>query len=471
MSGIEANITMEDRLEYLDKNIDDMFLVFNAIIVSLMQAGFACLEAGCVNSKNVTSIIMKNVLDLFICGICYWLVGYSLAYSPGNSLLGYSWWAGVGVSETSMAHWFFQFIFAATAATIISGAVAERCNFAAYIVYSSVISGFVYPVVSHWAWGEGGFLATLGYRDFAGSGVVHAVAGVCSFIAAAFVGPRIGRFENGLVVEKPGHSVPLVGIGGLLLVSGFLAFNGGSLGHISQPGDSEIVARSITSTIMGGSGAAVVVLVLSKVGLLGPPTWAFSTTLNAVLAGMVSICAAADIYSTLGAIITGAIACPVYLVLRSFVIYLRVDDPLDAVAVHFGAGVWGVIAMPIFSKGGLAYGVDNESVAQLWHNTVGVLVMIIWSTVCSVLLFGLLRLLNLLRVSESEELEGLDISKHNEPAYPEKGWHVSHPPSVHNHNTLKKHGSYSPALRAFSKQPTLAFDNMAMEMENHQRLR
>ncbi|KAG8309933.1 ammonium transmembrane transporter activity protein [Homalodisca vitripennis] len=426
---------------------------------------------------NLRDILISNLFRLsptliaFICGIFYWLVGYSLAYSPGNMFLGYTLWAGVGMPEGRLAHWFFQFVFAATAATILSGAVAERCNFAAYIVYSSVISGFVYPVVAHWAWAEGGLLAEMGYRDFAGSGVVHALAGVCSLVAAAFIGPRTGRFQNGVAVEKPGHSIPLMGLGGLLLISGFLAFNGGSLGHITEPGDGEIVARSIMNSIMAGSGAAVVILALCKLGLVGPSTWAFSTTLNATLAGIVSVCAGVDVFSPLGAIISGACACLVYLLFRFLVLYVKVDDPLDAVAVHLGGGLWGLISFPLFARGGIVYGVNGQSIAQLWHNLVGAIIIMVWSAICSVILFGILRVTGYLRVSEEQELEGLDIAMHNEPAYPAKGWTQAHSLQTVDQQTYQKHGSYTLNQSHLSARPTLAFDNMALELDNRQRQR
>uniref|UniRef100_A0A0N7Z8Z4 Ammonium transporter n=1 Tax=Rhodnius neglectus TaxID=72488 RepID=A0A0N7Z8Z4_9HEMI len=408
-------------MEDLKKDMDDFFLLTNAIFVSFMQAGFACLESGAVRTKNSLNIIMKNLLDLLICAVFYYITGYTLAYEDGNSFLGYSRWAGYGFEESKLAYWFFQFIFAATAATIISGAVAERCNFVAYIVYSGLISGVVYPIVSHWAWHQDGWLRNMGYSDFAGCGVVHALAGVCSFVAAALLGPRIGRFSNGKPKEIPGHSLPLVGVGALLLISGFLAFNGGSLGHITQPGDSETVARSMFSTIVGGSGGATVSLILGRVGMYGPSPWPFSPTLNAALAGMVSVCGAPEAYATWAAFLCGAIGCLIYFALHRLVLFLKVDDPLDTVAVHFGAGVWGVFARALLSQEGLIYA-DPNALNLLLHNAIGVFAIICWSAVTSIILFGSLKLLGLLRISEEEELKGLDISKHGETSYPSSAW-------------------------------------------------
>uniref|UniRef100_A0A1B6DZN8 Ammonium transporter n=1 Tax=Clastoptera arizonana TaxID=38151 RepID=A0A1B6DZN8_9HEMI len=460
MSSNATTFDLNEELKWFFKNIDDMFLITNAIIISFMQAGFACLEAGCVNSKNVTNIIMKNTLDMFLCGFWYWIVGYSFAYSPGNSFLGYSWWAGFNLPDSTMAHWFFQFIFAATAATIISGAVAERCNFVAYIVYSTIISGIVYPIATHWAWTQEGWLFNLGFRDFAGSGIVHLLAGTCSFVGAFFMGPRIGRFENGRIVDKPGHSIPLVGIGGLLLISGFLAFNGGSIGHISIPGDGDIVARCVTNTIIAGSGAAIVILFLCKSGIVGAPSWAFTITLNATLAGIVSVCAGADVFTTVGSLLSGIGACFIFVGIRYFVFFLKVDDPLDAVAVHFGGGFWGLISRPLFRREGLMYGGGNPAGLELVNNLIGLVAIVAWAAGTSILLFGSLKLIGKLRVKEEDELEGLDISKHKEPAYPEQGWHNTHAIyGDHNRTSLDKGSNF------YGSRSTMALDNMGLELD------
>ncbi|KAL0271894.1 UNVERIFIED_CONTAM: hypothetical protein PYX00_005058 [Menopon gallinae] len=251
-----------------------------------MQCGFACLEAGSIRTKNVTNIIMKNMLDIFISCLAYWMVGYAFAYGRGNPFIGLTYWAGAGIPKNKYSHWFFQFVFAATAATIVSGAVAERCNFVAYIVYSAVISGVIYPVVSHWVWAKGGWLIDMGYTDFAGSGAVHLLGGACSLIAAMLLGPRIGRFER---VEMPGHSIPLVGIGGLILITGFLAFNGGSLGTITTFDAGSSISMVISNTVVGGTSAAGIALIAGRTGLAGPKSWNFSLTLNGALTGMVGV--------------------------------------------------------------------------------------------------------------------------------------------------------------------------------------
>ncbi|VVC43294.1 Ammonium transporter,Ammonium transporter AmtB-like domain [Cinara cedri] len=416
--GGMALMVTQLELDALKFNIDNMFLIVNGIIVSFMQAGFACLEAGYVQPKNVTNILMKNILDLFFCAISYWLIGYGLAYGGGGcGYYGKEYFASVGMPEIKNGVWFFQYVFAATAATIISGAVAERCNFIAYVFYSVIISGFTYPIVSHWVWSSDGWLLKLGYTDFSGAGAVHMLAGTCSFVAALFIGPRIGRFGNfNGSNEYSGHSMPLVATGTMLLISGFLSFNGGSLGHITEPGDGVIVANSVSNTILGGSGAAVLMLILSNFGLAGKSKWPFAMTVNAILIGMVSVCGGVDQYTRLSSLIIGAIGCLVYLVLQWLVPFIKVDDPLECTAVHFGGGLWGVIAVPLFVKGG--FWNNRDSMSLLISNSIGAGSIIAWSTVNSVILFGFLRVFDLLRVSKDKEIAGLDMSLHKEQAYP-----------------------------------------------------
>jgi len=425
-------------------NIDNMFLIINGLIVSLMQVGFACLEAGYVQPKNVTNILLKNVLDLFLCALSYWLVGYGLAYGGGGCrFYGKEYFAGLGVPESNNGVWFFQYVFAATAATIISGAVAERCNFTAYLFYSVVISGITYPIASHWVWSSDGWLMKIGYSDFSGAGPVHLLAGTCSFVAALFIGPRIGRFSTTASNQYSGHSMPLVTIGTLLLITGFLSFNGGSLGHITQPGDGVIVARCTINTILGGSGAAVVILALTKAGLVGESRWPFAMTINAILIGMVSVCGAVQEYTSLSSIIIGMIGCIVYLVLQWIVPRLKVDDPLETTAVHFGGGLWGVIAPPLFVKGGFWH--NAGSMPLLKSNLIGAGSIILWSIINSVILFGFLRVFDLLRVSKDKEILGLDVSLHKEPAYP-----------VTNFNIENGHKNKTTIIRH-------TYDNMAMQ--------
>lgn len=409
-------------LEILKENMNVFFLILMGIIIFLMQGGFAFLEAGSVRSKNTTNILLKNMLDVFISGIMYWILGYPLAYGEGNAFLGHTGWASYGISQHDYAYWFFQFVFAATTATIVSGAMAERCGFGAYLIYSAVLSGFVYPVVSHWAWAPSGWLANGHYHDFAGSGVVHLTGGSAAFIGCVCLGPRIGRFgPNGKCIE--GHSLPLAALGGFILLFGFLAFNGGSQGSISGEGDAEAIATAIINTVISGSSAAMFVLLFQRFPSCSKNgTWSFSLTLNGALTGMVSACAGCNVLFPWGALITGIIAGPLYLGISSVMELFEVDDPLDAVAVHAGGGIWGLVTVALFKHEGIFFAGENAGQILGW-NLAGALSIILWSGVICTVMFGSLRYFGWLRVPKDVELKGLDMAKHGEAAYPAEAWH------------------------------------------------
>ncbi|XP_069694958.1 putative ammonium transporter 1 isoform X3 [Periplaneta americana] len=419
-----ANLTVE--VFGLKEGLNDVFLLSNGIIVCLMQCGFACLEAGAVRSKNTTNIIMKNIMDIFISAVAYWLVGYALGHGHGNPVFGGTYFAGVGLPAGRRAHWFFHCVFAATAATLVSGAVAERCNYIAYITYSAVISGLIYPPATHWVWTEEGWLQKLGYQDYSGCGPVHLLGGVCSFWGAFLLGPRIGRFEkkrnNKQSETIMGHSVPLTGIGGMILVAGFLAFNGAALGSMANPDDEDTISRVIINTVLGGSGGSIVMLAVCKLGLFGPPAWSFSLTLNAAFIGMVSVCASPDKLDMWAGFVSGASTVPIYLLIHHFMIWNKVDDPLDAVAVHFGGGFWGLITGSFLAEDGIFYGATYDSAMVLLLRMLGALVIICWATCTSCIMFLTLKFFGKLRVNQEQELRGLDISMHNEPGYPPEGW-------------------------------------------------
>ncbi|KAK3756579.1 hypothetical protein RRG08_045094 [Elysia crispata] len=424
--------TLEDRVETLESNMNIMFLVTMGIIVFLMQGGFALLEAGSVRSKNTSNILIKNLLDAFVSGIAYWTIGYALAYGGGNEFIAWHKWASDGMPYSDLAGFFFQYVFAATAATIVSGALAERCEFIAYFVYSFFITAFIYPVATHWAWDPEGWLnkgynysidgegVTVAYKDFAGSGVLHCLSGVAALVGAAILGPRLGRYhsETGTVLPIRGHSVPFAALGGFILLFGFLAFNGGSQGSISGPEDGAVVSLSIVNTIISGSTGAFVTLIIHRVGILGD-TWSLLYTLNGALGGMVSICAGCNMIRPWVAAIVGLIGGIFFNVTSWGMTKLHVDDPLDAVAVHLGAGIWGVINVALFHyEDGIFYNWDKASGLFLGWQIIGLVSIIAWTAVLCTIMFGSLRLLGIFRVSEEIERKGLDIPKHGEPAYP-----------------------------------------------------
>ncbi|XP_028414397.1 putative ammonium transporter 1 [Dendronephthya gigantea] len=432
----------------LESNLNQFFLIVNGFIVLFMQAGFAFLEAGSVRSKNTTNILIKNTLDLFCGATVYWLVGYSFAFGGdgdkfkgnGDAFIGHDNFALSGLDENDYAKWFFQFVFAATAATIVSGAIAERAEFIAYLVYSALITGFVYPVVTHWAWSDHGWLIKsledddIVYQDFAGSGVVHMVGGMLALTGAIAVGPRIGRFEGD---DKTllGHTVPMVSLGGFILFFGFLAFNGGSQGSISKDGDAAVVALAIVNTILSGAGGAIMAMIIKRIATgFFNGHWSLLTTINGGLAGMVCICAGCNNVHPWAGFVIGLVAGVVFMAWSFLIEKMKIDDPLDAVAVHYGAGFWGVIAVTLFNKeSGVFYDWDELAFKRLGWNLLGAIVISAWSLIWGLIIFMSLKLFKILRVPSEIEIKGLDVPKHGEPAYPYSsygdGW-GENPPKV-----------------------------------------
>lgn len=439
------NLTAEFMAKYEEKvdqeladikdNIDAFFLIVMSIIIYFMQCGFAFVETGAVRSKNATNILIKNLLDSFIAAVSYWVIGYPLAFGEGNFFLGTTFWAHHNLPDSQLPYWFFQYVFAATAATIVSGAVAERCEFISYIVYSCIITGFIYPVVTHWAWSSDGWLGagqtynigvngsevTVAYQDFAGSGVVHLVGGSAAIIGAVFLGPRKGRFgDDG--EELRGHSVPLAALGGFILLFGFFAFNGGSQGAISSPGDGIVVAKACVNTIISGSFAAFMGLIMNRIiggCVYGDAKWSLLTTVNASLCGMVAICAGCNVLDTWAAAVVGLVAGITYICWSALLPYLKIDDPLDAFAVHAGGGIWGLIAVALLqAETGIFFTFSKESFLKLGWQFAGIAAIMAWTIILCAIMFGLLKAFKLLRVDPEIEMKGLDIPKHGEPAYP-----------------------------------------------------
>ncbi|CAG0890752.1 unnamed protein product [Cyprideis torosa] len=325
----------------------------------VMQTGFAFLEAGAVRSKNTTNILIKNMLD------------------------------------------------ASTAATIVSGSVAERCQFFAYFVYSTGITEQSNDCSS----------ATNNPLIVLQAQVVHLTGGVASLVAASMLGPRIGRFDNGKVNELRGHSVPLAALGGFILLFGFLAFNGGSQGSISHPGDGQVVSHAIVNTVIAGSSGGLAMLLISRRRVTRH--WSFLMSLNGALAGMVSICSACHSMPPWGAFITGLSGAFAFTLIHLLMLRFEIDDPLDAVAVHAGGGLCGLICGAIFAEEGLLL---NGNFTILFWNIAGAFAIVIWSGGFSILMFGALKLTKFFRVEGSVEERGMDILKHDEPAYPVESW-------------------------------------------------
>lgn len=419
--------TTVSQIDTIASNLDQFFLIVMGCLIFFMQAGFAFLEAGSVRSKNTTNILIKNVLDVFLGAIAYWLFGYAFAFgADGNGFIGHEYFALAYLPSGTFSHWFFHFVFAATAATIVSGAMAERTEFKAYLVYSVFLTGFLYPIVTHWAWDVNGWLykgvtydeGAITYQDFAGSGVVHALGGTVALVGAAIVGPRIGRFVNGEPQLLSGHTVPQAALGGFILFFGFLAFNGGSQAAIASAGDADTVALAIVNTVIGGAAGAITAMIIKRLGY-ADKYWSLLFTINGGLTGMVALCAGCNVVHPYAAFVIGVIAGIAYVAWSTLVVKLKIDDPLDAVAVHLGGGIWGVLSAPIFNKdSGILYDGGLLSFRGFGWNLLGVIVIMIWSGSLAFILFLAMNLIGVLRVDKDIELKGLDIPKHGEPAYP-----------------------------------------------------
>jgi len=382
--------------------VDALWLVFAGALVMLMQAGFALVEAGFTRAKNAGNIIMKNVMDFSVGGLTYWAFGFALAYG-GSTIGGFISYGDVFFFDdpSRAGEWFFQVVFAATAATIISGAVAGRVKFTSYLMYTPFITGLIYPIVTHWVWG-GGWLSELGFFDFAGSGVVHMLGGVAALAGVIVVGPRLGKYdENGNPHVIPGHSVTLGALGVFILWFGWYGFNAGST--LAAVG--EDIAFPVVTTTLAACAGAVGAMFTAWV-IVGKPDVGF--TLNGVLAGLVGITAGTASISFGLSILTGAVAGVIMVFSVILLERIGIDDPVGAISVHGTAGLWGVLAVGLFSA-------DASIEVQL----LGALAIAAWAFGTSYLVFKVIDVTVGMRVGPDEEIEGLDRSEHGGEAYPE----------------------------------------------------
>jgi Amt family ammonium transporter len=400
--------------------IDTAWVLIAAALVFFMQAGFAMVETGFTRAKNAGNIVMKNLMDFSIGTPVYWLVGFGIMFAgSGKFIGGLDFMVRGNYDDTfpTMAFLIFQTVFCATAATIVSGAMAERTKFSAYCIYSLIISAFVYPVSGHWIWG-GGWLSDLGFHDFAGSTAVHMVGGVAALVGAKIVGPRIGKYsEKGESRAIPGHSLTLGALGVFILWFCWFGFNGGST--TSMTGDNIASAASIfVTTNLAAATAAVFTMIITWMRYKKPDV---SMTLNGALAGLVAITAGCDAVSPFGAFIIGIIAAIVIVFGIEFVDkVLKVDDPVGAIGVHGIAGALGTILTGIFALPGsnqddpalfgLAYGGGLKMVGI---QALGVVSVMAWVAVTMSIVFTIIKKTMGLRVSHKEEIAGLDITEHN----------------------------------------------------------
>lgn len=396
-------------------SVNTIWVLVAAALVFFMQAGFAMVETGFTRAKNAGNIIMKNLMDFALGTPIYWLLGFGIMFGGTGALIGgfdpmvkgdYS--AVVPSGLSTMTFLIFQTVFCATAATIVSGAMAERTKFSAYCIYSMVISAIIYPVSGHWIWG-GGWLAELGFHDFAGSTAVHMVGGISALVGAKILGPRIGKYDkDGKAKAIPGHSITLGALGVFILWFCWFGFNGGST--VSAEGDSvlELMGSIFVTTNMAAATASITVMVITWLRYKKPDV---SMTLNGSLAGLVAITAGCDLVTPLGAAIIGVIAGIVIIFSIEFIDkVLKIDDPVGAIGVHGACGALGTILVGFFAvDGGLFYG---GGISMLATQALGVVSVAAWVTVTITITFLIIKGTVGLRVSREEEIDGLDIHEH-----------------------------------------------------------
>ncbi|RQD77678.1 MAG: ammonium transporter [Halanaerobium sp. MSAO_Bac5] len=396
--------------------INTMWTLIAAFLVFFMQAGFAMVEAGFTRAKNAGNIIMKNMMDFAAGSLVYWAVGFAFMFGAGNAFIGSSGFflqgtfENLGLDIPVMAFFIFQTVFAATAATIVSGAMAERTNFSGYLAYSVVITAFIYPVVGHWIWG-GGWLAEMGIIDFAGSTVVHSVGGWAALAGAIVLGPRIGKYnKDGSANALPGHNLLMASLGVFILWFGWFGFNPGST---IAGTDLSIASIAVTTNLAAAAGAVLAMTVSwIKYGKAD-----VSMTLNGALAGLVGITAGTADVSNLSAVIIGAIAGIIVIYSVEFFDKIQVDDPVGAISVHGVCGAFGTLAIGVFAlDGGLLYG---GGISLLTTQLIGVTAVFFWAFGLGFVLFKAIDLVIGLRVSEKDEIEGLDFSEHGAESYPD----------------------------------------------------
>jgi Amt family ammonium transporter len=423
-AGAAADPALQEVAQGLQTTLDNVWILVAALLVLFMQAGFALVEAGLTRAKNVANVMMKNLMDLCFGALSFFAVGFAIAFGGGFDGIGRfvgggGWFLGDGAftygNLTPFTFFIFQVAFAATAATIVSGAMAERTQFKSYIAYSIVVSALIYPIVVRWQWG-GGWLYQLStpFHDFAGSSIVHLTGGIAAFAGTRALGPRIGKYgADGKVNVIAGHSIPLVITGCFILLIGWFGFNPGS-----QLGADPVIGRIALATLLAGSAGAAVAMFTTW--YRGKPDVAMAG--NGLLAGLVGVTAGCYAVTTVGAVIIGAISG--LLVIGSVHMFdkFKIDDPVGAISVHGVCGVFGTIAVGLFSNEssegfiskGLFYGGGTD---QLVSQIIGVLGIGAFVLVASTILFTVIKRTMGLRVSPEEELAGLDMFEHGSLGY------------------------------------------------------
>lgn len=423
----------------LKVGLDTVWVLVTAMLVFWMNAGFALVESGLCQSKNCVNILAKNFIVFAASTVSFWFIGWGLMFGDGSSFVGSSGLFFLGGADNSPAvagayqgvyssiNWtgvplwakfFFQLVFAGTAATIVSGAVAERIKFSSFLIFSFLLVAFIYPISGHWIWG-GGWLGSMNFRDFAGSTVVHSVGGWAALAGVLVLGPRLGKFKDGKVHPIPGHNMTSAALGVLILWLGWFGFNPGSTMGV---GDGSAISHVLVATNMaaatGSLGAAITAWILLKKPDL-------SMILNGCLAGLVAITASCAFVTVSSSAIIGLIAG--IIVVPAVIMFdkLKIDDPVGALSVHLVNGIWGTLSVGVFydkAVAAMAAGVTNETtrMEQLFIQIKGVLAVGAFAFLGSLVFWYVVKLVTKgIRVKPEEELEGLDIGEHGNEAYPD----------------------------------------------------
>ncbi len=416
--------------------VDTVWVLVAAFLVFFMNIGFGMLETGLCRSKNAVNILSKNVIVFCVTTIFFWLVGFGIMFGDGNSFIGTTGWLLLGPDNSpatgdayhgvfSSLNWtgvplfakfLFQLVFAGTAATIVSGAVAERIKYFSFFVFSAAMAIVIYPVVGHWIWG-GGWLSSMDtpFLDFAGSTVVHSVGGWAALVGAALLGPRFGKYtKDGRVNAIPGHHMGMATLGMFILWFGWFGFNPGS----TMGADPGAIARIAVNTCMAGAVGGVAATFAAYL-TLGKPD--LSMCLNGVLAGLVAITAPCNWVTLGGSFIIGLVAGVLVVYSVLFVDRIKVDDPVGAISVHLVNGIWGTFSLGLFGAGidgvkGLFYG---GGMAQLIAQIKGIIAAGVYTGIVSLIIWIIIKAIMGIRVSAEEEQEGLDIGEHGMEAYPD----------------------------------------------------
>ena len=393
--------------------INNVWMMISIFLVFIMHLGFSCLETGLTRSKNTINILFKNLMILSFGLLTYAFWGFNLMY-PGTEG-GFIEFSNFGLFAPEQADTFaynkgytywtdflFQGMFAATSATIVSGAVAERVKLSTFLIFSLIYVGFIYPIAGYWHWGKG-WLYQIGFYDFAGSTIVHSVGGWAALVCVLILGPRIGKY-NKLLKPIEGHSMPMATIGALLLWFGWFGFNGGSV----LSADPAIVSKVLVTTSMAASSGIIGAYLISYLWL---KSLDLTMVLNGILAGLVGITAGADLMSVSNSVLIGFTSGMLVVIGIVFLDKIKVDDPVGAIPVHLICGIWGTLTVGIFG--------EKAGVSQLLKQLIGISSIALLCLISSFIIFYLLKVLIGVRVSKKEELLGLDISEHKMNAYPD----------------------------------------------------